>query len=255
MTDKDFYKYQNEWSNIYFREINEDDYKRIDWVDRITGLNQKRILELGAGGGQFAVATAQRNHYVTAVEIESAFTKHIQNLAKTLDSKLLTVINADFYAVEFEESFDVICYWDGFGLGSDSDQRLLVEKISSWLTPDGSVFLEIYTPWFWANKAAGVQISIGDAMREYGFDAFKCCLVDTWWLKENPTLKTSQHLRCYSPADLALLLSDINLSINDIYPGGCVDYENGTYQSDVPLHQAMSYIVRLVHKESKMKER
>jgi SAM-dependent methyltransferase len=254
MTDKNFYKNQNEWSGIYFRPINDDDHEKIEWVDRITGMNQKRILELGSGGGQFAVAAALRNHYVTALEIRPEFTKHIHDLAESINPSFLTILTADFYEINFELPFDLICYWDGFGIGSDLDQMRLLGKISSWLTPEGSVFLDVYTPWFWANKTVGVQISIGDSMREYGFDAEKCCLVDTWWLKENPALKTTQHLRCYSPADLTLLLKDINLEINEIFPGGCVDYENGTYQSVAPLHQAMSYTARLGHKESIMKE-
>jgi SAM-dependent methyltransferase len=252
MTDKNFYKLQNEWSKIYFREINEADHKKVEFVDRVTGNKSKRILELGAGGGQFAVAAAaaRRNHYVTAVEIQPEFTKYIQNLARTLDSKILTIINTDFYTVDFKEPFDVICYWDGFGIGSDSDQQLLLGKVSSWLAPEGSIFLEVYAPWFWANKAAGVRIPIGDAMREYGFDAEKSCMVDTWWLKENPTVKITQHLRCYSPEDLALLLSDSNLEIKEIFPGGYVDYENGTYQPEVPLHRALSYIAWLVYKDT-----
>jgi hypothetical protein len=84
-------------------------------------------------------------------------------------------------------------------------------------------------------------------MREYGFDAGKCALTDTWWMKENPSIKTIQTLRCYSPADLALLLEGSGLTILENFPGGFVDYSSGTYIPEVPLHQAMSYITRLVH--------
>ncbi len=247
MTDQDFYRLQNQWSKIYFRDISQGDLDRVLWINRLTGMRGVRILELGAGGGQFSVSACQLNHKVTAIEIESDFVEHMRNLSKHRNPQNLTMINADFNTVELEGVFDLICYWDGFGIGSDSEQRQLLEKISSWLTPDGSVFLEIFTPWFWAGQAAGVTFPIGAAMREYGFDAAKCALTDTWWLKEKPSVKTTQQLRCYSPADLALLLEGSGLTILESFPGGFVDYGSGTYITEVPLHQAMSYITRLIH--------
>jgi hypothetical protein len=66
-------------------------------------------------------------------------------------------------------------------------------------------------------------------------------------MKENPSIKTTQTLRCYSPADLTLLLEGTGLTILENFPGGFVDYSSGTYIPEVPLHQAMSYITRLVH--------
>ena len=247
MTDQDFYRLQNQWSKIYYRDISQGDLDRVLWMNRLTGMRSVRILELGAGGGQFSVTACQLKHKVTAVEIEPDFVDHTRNLSKHRNPENLTIINADFNNVELEGVFDLICYWDGFGMGSDSEQRLLLKKISSWLTPDGSVFLEIFTPWFWASQAAGVKFPIGDAMREYGFDASNCALTDTWWLKENPLIKTTQQLRCYSPADLSLLLEGSGLTILENFPGGFVDYATGTYIPEVPLHQAMSYITRLVH--------
>lgn len=247
MTDKDFYRLQNQWSKIYFRNISQGDLDRVLWINRLTGMRGVRILELGAGGGQFSVAACQLNHKVTAVEIEPDFVEHMFNLSTNRSPENLTIVNADFNTVELEGDFDLICYWDGFGLGSDADQRQLLKKISSWLTRDGSVFLEVFTPWFWANQAAGVIFPIGEAIREYGFDAAKCTVNDTWCLKDNPSLKTTQRLRCYSPAELALLLEGSGLTILENFPGGFVDYGSGTYIPEVPLHQAMSYITRLVH--------
>lgn len=247
MTDQDFYRLQNQWSKIYFRNISQGDLDRVLWINRLTGMKGVRILELGAGGGQFSVTAYQLDHKVTAVEIEPDFVEHIRNLLKHRNPENLTILTADFYSLELEGVFDLICYWDGFGVGSDSDQRRLLEKISTWLTPDGSVFLEIFTPWFWASQAVGVKFPIGDAIREYGFDAARCAVTDTWFLKDNPSIKTTQRLRCYSPADLAMLLEGSGLTILENFPGGFLDYSTGSYIPEVPLHQAMSYITRLVH--------
>lgn len=247
MTDHDFYKFQNEWSSIYFRDISDNDFDRVKWVKRITGKKVGRLLELGAGGGQFSVAASLLNYQVTAVEIEQKFIEHIHSISKNTHSEFLKIVNQDFYSVEFDTTFDIICYWDGFGIGSDNDQRRLLKKISTWLSPGGSVFLEIFTPWFWASEAAGVQFDVGEATRQYGFDAESCSLIDTWWKKDDPSLKRTQTLRCYAPADLALLLEGSGLKILENYPGGKVDYTNGSYIPEVPLHQAMSYISRLIH--------
>jgi len=70
------------------------------------------------------------------------------------------------------------------------------------------------------------------------------------WLKEKPATKTTQRLRCYSPADLTLLCEDCGLTIVEIFSGGKMDYHTGTYTPEVPLNQAMSYIARLVHTQS-----
>ncbi len=249
MTDQDFYRYQHQWSKIYFRDISPSDQERVQWIHRVSGISGGRILELGAGGGQFAVAASQQGYLVTAIEKEPEFVEHIQELSQHSKCENLTIVKSDFYAVVLEGVFELICYWDGFGIGSDNDQRFLLQKISNWLAPGGSVFLEIFTPWYWANEAVGVQFDIGVATRQYGFDAKKCAMTDTWWLKANPDVKSIQRLRCYSPVDLALLLDDCGLTILEIFPGGKVDYSSGTYIPEVPLDQAMSYVARLVHSE------
>lgn len=249
MTDQDFYRKQHQWSKIYNRDISQVDRDRIVWINRITRNIGVRLLELGAGGGQFSIAASQKGYRVTAIEKELDFVEFFQQLATQYGCKNLTIVNADFYSVSLNCVYDLICYWDGFGIGSDTDQRILLDKIANWLAPGGCVFLEVFTPWYWANVAAGVQFDIGGATRQYGFDAEKCTMTDTWWLKEDPAKKTTQRLRCYSPADLALLLNGSQLTILEIFPGGMVDYSNRRYTPIVPLQQAMSYIARLVHSE------
>lgn len=250
MTDQDFYRTQNRWSQVYFRDISQVDREKVFWINRITRMSSVRVLELGAGGGQFSVAACQQGHQVTAIEIEPDFVDHIEKLSEQGGCENLTILNANFYSVALKNDFDIICYWDGFGIGSDRDQRRLLERISSWLAPGGSVFLEIFTPWYWANEVGDIQFDIGDASRQYGFDAEKCVMTDTWWLKEYPTLKKTQHLRCYSPADLVLLLENSGLKMVEIFPGGKIDNNTGKYTQVAPLRQAMSYIARLVHTES-----
>lgn len=48
-----------------------------------------------------------------------------------------------------------------------------------------------------------------------------------------------QSLRCYSHADLMLLLEGTRLRLQNVEPGGAVNYDNTTYTKQVPLRQAM----------------
>lgn len=250
MTDNDFYKFQNHWSQIYFRAPDKSDIEKVAWVDSVTGQGQKRLLELGAGGGQFSVAACKAGHFVTAVEVEAEFVNHIRELIEKDQLANLQVLEKDFYEVEFEHEFDLICYWDGFGVGSDDQQRELLGKIASWLAKDGSALIEVYTPWFWAMKAFGVTQILGKVIRTYSFDFETSRLLDTWSHQDDPGNQKTQRLRCYSPADLKLLLYDLDLEIKSIYPGGSVDYETGTYEPMVSLENAMSYTVQLVRRKA-----
>ena len=250
MTDRDFYRLQNQWSQIYFRGIHDSDIDKVAWVESVTGRKQKSILELGAGGGQFAVTASMAGYLVTAVEIEPEFVKYIRELADSQHQEKLRIIQGDFHKIEIDRKFDLICYWDGFGVGSDDQQIRLLTKINSWLSENGSALIDIYTPWYWATKAYGVTQKLGNAIRKYGFDFEANCLVDTWWHSEDPEIQKEQRLRCYSPADLGLLLADLDLEIEAIYPGGSVDYEAGVYEPEVPLERAMSYTVHLTHKKA-----
>ncbi|MDT5028047.1 MAG: hypothetical protein QOE61_4473 [Micromonosporaceae bacterium] len=47
-----------------------------------------------------------------------------------------------------------------------------------------------------------------------------CIAVDTWWPASNPEQKISQQLRCYTPADLSLLLESTGLALTTIAAGG-----------------------------------
>ncbi len=51
-----------------------------------------------------------------------------------------------------------------------------------------------------------------------------------------------QSLRCYSPADLQLLMNRLDLETVHIEPGGTMDYAEGQYIEKAPLHKAMSYL-------------
>lgn len=203
-----------------------------------------RVLELGAGGGQTAAALADLGYDVVANELLPQIAARAQMLAETPRSGTMTVLQGNFYEIEPGGTFDVVCYWDGFGVGSDSDQRALLRRVRGWLTVRGRALIEIYTPWYWA-QAAGRTMTLGGAGRRYEFDGYGSRMLDTWWGESRPESVLTQSLRCYAPADLDLLLEGTGLRMVSVTSGGSYDPGTGDFDADAPLERAMSYLATL----------
>jgi SAM-dependent methyltransferase len=203
-----------------------------------------RVLELGAGAGQVAAALADLGYDVVAIELVPQVTARAQELAAVPRAGTMTVLQGNFYEIELEETFDIVCYWDGFGIGRDADQRALLRRVRKWLSPGGQALIEVYTPWYWA-QAAGRTMSLGKATRRYDFDGRACRMLDTWWSVGDPAGTVTQSLRCYAPADLELLLEGTGLQVSAITPGGYYDAEAGRYEAQAALERAMSYVATL----------
>jgi len=197
-----------------------------------------------AGGGQNAVALAEVGYEVFAIERERILVEHMSHLLKQHSDKRVKVIKANFYQVELPENgFDAVCYWDGFGIGTDEEQRILLRRICSWLRPKGVMLLDVYTPWH-AAKSAGYGGQVGKVRREYEFDGENCRWIDRWWLEETGE-SVEQSLRCYSPADLRLLLESTGLELERVEPGGMMNYESGQFVETASLELAMWYVAVL----------
>lgn len=203
-----------------------------------------RVLELGAGGGHVAAALADLGYEVVAIELVPEVAARAQVLAKAPRAGTMRVLLGNFYEIEPGGTFDVVCYWDGFGIGSDADQRRLLQRIRAWLSPGAHALVEVYTPWYWA-QAAGRTMTMGRAARRYDFDGRGNRMLDTWWSVGDPAHTVTQSLRCYAPADLDLLLAGTGLKIVSITPRGCYDAEAGRYEQDSLLERAMSYVATL----------
>lgn len=198
-----------------------------------------RVLELGSGGGQFAVAAALQGHDVTALERVPLLVEHARTLGQQHQVQP-DVRQADFYTVQLPEAhYDAVCYWDGFGIGTDDDQRRLLRRVAGWLVPAGRMYLDVMTPWYWA-KATGNAPQVSGFTREYGFDADGCRMLDTY-SPDDGTEPFTQSLRCYSPADLRLLLQGTGLTLAERWPGGSYDVQAGVWTPEVPLGKCMTY--------------
>ncbi len=238
-----FYRRQTEWG-ASDGGVQAFHRARATQVEELLGPGPFRVLELGAGSGEVAIAMAERGHRVVAVELVEDRVALGRTLISADLAEHVDLVQGDFFEVEPDGAFDLVCYWDGFGVGTDADQHRLLQRIAGWVGATGHALIDIYTPWY-AAASAGHAHTFPKAQREYGFDADGCRWLDTWWARDQPETRVTQSLRCYSPADLRLLLADTGLELVATVPGGGIDWSTNTWSAPQPLGKAMSYLAHL----------
>ncbi len=215
-----FYSRTGEWWGPAEARITGRDHERVALLHRHAGSAPRRVLELGSGYGTTAAATARAGHTVTAVELSDRV-----RFGAALATERLTVVHDDFYTVELPGPFDVVTYWNGFGVGTDADQRRLLRRIAAdWLRPGGVALIDVSDPFVWFSWHGDETHRLPDPSRGYAyelherttFDPATCTATDTWWPAGRADEAISQTLRCYTPADLTLLLEGTGLVLAGI---------------------------------------
>ena len=143
----------------------------------------------------------------------------------------------------------MVCYFDGFGIGSDEEQRTLLSKIGGWMEPNGEALVDVLVPWYWA-KLAGEdtparQWRHGGATGRWDFDADQSRMVGVMWNDGVLGDECAQSMRCYAPADLRLLLDGLHLHLASYRP-----FNNERYEKSTTLHEAMLYLAYLRRKRA-----
>jgi SAM-dependent methyltransferase len=241
----DFYAKQYEWADWRRRwsEFHPDEHDpHVDTVTRHAGSHALRILELGSGTGTTAAALAVVGHDVVAVELLGELAAYTQGLASVITGGSLRAIAGDFYEIDLPGTFDVVAYFDGFGIGSDEDQRRLLRRIVRWLVPSGCALIDVLVPWYWAGRAGNEEeFPTGSGVHYLdGFDAETCRLTERMWRVGREDEGVTQSIRCYSPADLRLLLEGTGLSLLDVEP-----FTDETHGEPCDLTDAMLYLAVL----------
>jgi SAM-dependent methyltransferase len=226
---------------------------RASEVERLAGPGRKRILDLGSGPGGNAAAMADLGNDVTAVEFSDR-ARHAIELARAPRAGRLDVVQADFYTVRLEGRFDVVCCWEVFGIGSDADQRRLLGRIAKeWLAPGGCVLMDVYNPSRPARAAGreahlealpGVPGSV-EMIERCHFDPLHSRWTDEWVPVAEPSAALAQTLRCYSPADLLLLLEGTGFALERLEVDGREVALDDRIADAGPLLEAWQYVVKL----------
>ena len=200
---------------------------RLEQVERFSGKAPRSLLELGAGTGETAAFLAAAGYQVTAVDIGE---KNFALLSK-LDKQYpgVTALKGDFLTIQIPGRFDAVCLFETFGMGSDAQQRYLLQRIASeWLVPEGIVIMDVYHPFGPIRKAGSVQsldrleqVPGSVVMTERSFyDAVLGRWIDEWEPVGNIEKARNQSVRCYTPADLLLLLEGTGFRIIHAEFGG-----------------------------------
>ncbi|MBN1813736.1 MAG: class I SAM-dependent methyltransferase [Anaerolineae bacterium] len=255
---RDFYTQAGIWwgPNVQDEEDPDAHVKRAGTVECLCGVGTKRILELGAGSGRTAAAMADLGHTVVAVELNPTDVRYARDLLKVPRKGSLTVLEGDYYDVALDGGFDVVCWWQGFGLGSDADQRRMLRRIAcEWLAPGGSALIDVYNP-TGPIRHAGSEVRLSplpgvpgsvEMFERCHFDPVRCRWIDEWQPVANPDKALAQTIRCYTPADLLLLLEGTGLALKRIeVDGQQVDFKINRITTSGPLMEAYLYFVQLV---------
>ncbi|WP_433578397.1 class I SAM-dependent methyltransferase [Nocardia brasiliensis] len=221
--------------------VQEKDFQRADAIARLGGPGVRRILELGAGSGITAAVTADRGYSVVAVELSAT---RARQAAERVEGRDLRVVEGDFYTVELDGPFDCVVYWNGFGIGTDAEQRTLLRRVSGeWLAPGGRMIVDVFSPWKWARIAGELEYDTYtiDLANSNDYDPVAGRFNDRWWPVGREAEALDQFGRCYAPADLLLLLEGTGLTAERMELDGVEILADQRYSARHPLWEAWEY--------------
>jgi cyclopropane-fatty-acyl-phospholipid synthase len=105
----------------------------------------QRILELGCGWGSLSLWMARRYPAAKIVSVSNSASQRAEIEARAVADGLanLTVITADMNEFQIQERFDRVVSVEMFE--HMANWRALLTRIAGWLTPEGRLFLHIFS--------------------------------------------------------------------------------------------------------------
>lgn len=176
---------------------------------------QGSVLELGCGYGTTARVLGESGFDVVAIDLSDRIERAAQ------DAQNVRYVRGDFYTADVGRQFDVVCYWDGFGVGEDHDQVVLLKRIADeWLRPGGFAVIEVFHPTGWKvddgldevkepSPGEGYHHRLGHRRT---FDEQASRAIDSWWELGSDCVM-SQSLRCYRADEFSALASTAKLEV------------------------------------------
>lgn len=215
---------------------------------RMAGGGRRRILELGAGGGTTAIVMAEAGYEVTAVELSSVRVGFIRDRVAERRVDNATVVEGDFFDVQLDRRFDAGTYWNGFGVGSDADQRKLIRRArEEWLVDGGCMVLDVMSPFRWARMAGERSEEMHKVLlvNTNDYDPMSSRYFDTWCPKGHEEQAITQSARCYTPADLLLLVEGTGLHVAGMEVASVAIDTSEPADRSHPLWDAWEYTAKL----------
>ena len=178
-----------------------------DYIARLQDIgfaSQDRILDAGAGMGQWSVALAALNRHVWAVDLDSGRISVIERIAKTLDLGNLSCATAPLEATPFkDESFDAIfCY----SVLYVTDIRAVLKELHRVLAPGGYLYISTNSwGYYIRNLLRGRAVESVYDPRLYAWQALAGNAVSPWWSRRASRVRE----RIIGPRALQRLLIQI----------------------------------------------
>lgn len=214
---EEFYSLTGTWWGDAEADVRAVDRARAQLIHDVAPASST-VLELGCGYGATALAVATTGRHVVGIDLSDRINRAV---ARTTPNA--TFVHADFFVYRTTERFDVVCYWDGFGVGRDADQQRLLKRIADeWLASDGIVIIEVFHPEGWSSDDGLEEVKAASPADGYAFrlghrrdfDPTTSRAIDTWW-EIGSKRRASQSLRCYQPEEFASLAAEAGLEVVD----------------------------------------
>ncbi len=127
-------------TNSEFKPLHDINPLRLEWVDQQAGIQGKRVIDIGCGGGILAESMAAKGAQVTGIDLSEKALKvaklHQLESGAQLDYRL---ISAEDMAAEQPEAFDVVTCMEM--LEHVPDPASILAACARMVKPGGWVFL------------------------------------------------------------------------------------------------------------------
>ena len=180
--------------NSEFKPLHEINPLRLDWIDRSAGLQGKRVLDVGCGGGILAEAMAARGAEVTGIDLSDKALK-VAELHLLESGTQVTYRKAAVEEIAHEQpgGFDVVTCMEV--LEHIPDPAAHVHACAKALKPGGQVFF---------------------ATINRNPKAFLFAIVGAEYVLNILPRGTHEYARFIRPSELTRACRDAGLEVNDI---------------------------------------
>jgi 2-polyprenyl-6-hydroxyphenyl methylase/3-demethylubiquinone-9 3-methyltransferase len=177
-----------------FKPLHEINPLRLDYIDRLAGLQGKRVLDVGCGGGILAESMAARGARVTGIDLAEKPLKvaqlHLLETGLPVDYRLCS---AEALAGEAPGSFDIVTCMEL--IEHVPDPASLARACADLVRPDGHVFFS----------------TINRNLKSYLF-----AIVGAEYVLKLLPRGTHDYARFLKPSELAALCRSAGLSVTGL---------------------------------------
>jgi len=204
-----------------FRPLHEINPLRLEWIDGIAPISQRRVLDIGCGGGILADSMARKGAEVLGIDLAGKALKVAQLHALEAGTRGVKYreISAEALAAEQPGSFDVVTCMEM--LEHVPDPAATVAVLGGLVKPGGDVFISTI------NR---------------NFKSFALAIVGAEYLARLVPRGTHEYDRLLRPSELARFARAAGLDVVDI---AGLEYDPVREQCSLTSDPSVNYLIHL----------